>query len=397
MFCPQVFARAEEKDDHTLNHFAHEKCIDCDENLIRIGGRLYVLHDTVTCVKREMKSEIEIARVEIKSEPLIYDDYRYANESRATNATQSYQQTSNAHSTPNISYYTPQTKPRMRRRNSDTANRTACNICGKQMHTNSMQRHLRNAHSSLALNFGDFKCPICGMQFAKDQHRREHIRRKHPEPNAAGTSHNAEPNKKKRVNDTSDDDDDGIYLGNDHSNRRRTNVDKQCECDLCGRVFHVNSLKRHKIVKHSAPGTLVCTMCCKILNSAEELAQHTLICISKRNNQSSRTIGKYQCSVCGVVASRQYSLRKHMQLKHSSNGDRLELPNKTDKLPGTRWDFVCDQCGAVLKNDMALQRHRIVMHSDLNTIICSICMVTFDSPQHLAEHKLECIQKRSSY
>ncbi|XP_055297209.1 zinc finger protein 83-like isoform X2 [Sitodiplosis mosellana] len=60
LFCPQTFDSAVEKDDHILEHFAQETCTDCDQSLIRIGSNLYTLHNAVTCIKRESKSNVSI-------------------------------------------------------------------------------------------------------------------------------------------------------------------------------------------------------------------------------------------------------------------------------------------------------------------------------------------------
>lgn len=36
-----------------MEHFARETCSDCNQNLIRIGSRLYTIHDAVSCVRRD--------------------------------------------------------------------------------------------------------------------------------------------------------------------------------------------------------------------------------------------------------------------------------------------------------------------------------------------------------
>lgn len=53
MFCGQTFDSAAEKDAHILEHFVQEVCSDCGQNLIRIGGKTYTLHDDITCAKKE--------------------------------------------------------------------------------------------------------------------------------------------------------------------------------------------------------------------------------------------------------------------------------------------------------------------------------------------------------
>ncbi|XP_031628878.1 uncharacterized protein LOC116344466 [Contarinia nasturtii] len=57
LFCPQTFDSASEKGDHILQHFAQETCIECDQHLIRIGSNLYTLHNAVTCIKVNIKTE----------------------------------------------------------------------------------------------------------------------------------------------------------------------------------------------------------------------------------------------------------------------------------------------------------------------------------------------------
>lgn len=49
-----MFGSSAAKDDHILEHFSHERCGDCNQNLIRIGSKLYALHDAVTCVRRDV-------------------------------------------------------------------------------------------------------------------------------------------------------------------------------------------------------------------------------------------------------------------------------------------------------------------------------------------------------
>lgn len=51
LFCTQTFESSAAKDEHILEHFARETCNDCHQDLIRIGGNLYVLHNGATCIK----------------------------------------------------------------------------------------------------------------------------------------------------------------------------------------------------------------------------------------------------------------------------------------------------------------------------------------------------------
>lgn len=40
-----------------MEHFHHETCLDCNGNLIRIGSKLFALHDNVTCIRKIAISE----------------------------------------------------------------------------------------------------------------------------------------------------------------------------------------------------------------------------------------------------------------------------------------------------------------------------------------------------
>ena len=76
LFCRQTFDSAADKDDHILEHFAKETCAECNENLIRIGGHLYVRHDDATCIKQveileeHVESCMEIETVQTTPKPL---------------------------------------------------------------------------------------------------------------------------------------------------------------------------------------------------------------------------------------------------------------------------------------------------------------------------------------
>ncbi|XP_055325890.1 zinc finger protein GLI2-like, partial [Sitodiplosis mosellana] len=88
LFCQQIFDSAADKDDHILEHFAQETCAECDENLIRIGGYLYVRHNETTCIKKvSISEEIVKSSTIIKSvaATTVSDPLEYDKRSTATN------------------------------------------------------------------------------------------------------------------------------------------------------------------------------------------------------------------------------------------------------------------------------------------------------------------------
>lgn len=60
-FCSEPFDTVAQKNVHTLNHFKREICEFCDQNLIRIAGALYVLHSSITCIRKHIKEESEVS------------------------------------------------------------------------------------------------------------------------------------------------------------------------------------------------------------------------------------------------------------------------------------------------------------------------------------------------
>lgn len=56
-FCSTTFSTNAEKNMHILDHFEQEFCTKCDQNLLRIGENLYVLHGTITCIETNVKDE----------------------------------------------------------------------------------------------------------------------------------------------------------------------------------------------------------------------------------------------------------------------------------------------------------------------------------------------------
>lgn len=56
----EIFDTAAAKNFHILDHFQQEICLKCDQNLLRIGENLYVLHGAITCIDADVKQESEL-------------------------------------------------------------------------------------------------------------------------------------------------------------------------------------------------------------------------------------------------------------------------------------------------------------------------------------------------
>ncbi|XP_055298378.1 zinc finger protein 510-like [Sitodiplosis mosellana] len=84
-FCSQIFQMFADKNAHILSHFSKENCMKCDQDLIRIGENLYVLHSTVTCIaskpkrkkkkkSKELKKNLDADRKSENTEFSAYDE-----------------------------------------------------------------------------------------------------------------------------------------------------------------------------------------------------------------------------------------------------------------------------------------------------------------------------------
>lgn len=184
MFCPQIFCSSAEKDDHVLEHFAQETCFDCDQNLIRIGSNLYTLHNSVTCIKRELKVETSAGyefnaearklndngdntpnnttskriletQVDIKIEPNGVTDQLSGIEENSSQLILSQSSAQQNLSRRNCSRF----EPKAPNKEGSKTDRAPCDICGESFHVNSLGRHKRLIHGGIECE--RIKCEVC--------------------------------------------------------------------------------------------------------------------------------------------------------------------------------------------------------------------------------------------
>lgn len=272
LFCPQTFDTATAKDDHVLEHFAQDTCVDCNRNLIRIGGNLYVKHDASICSIRAPKSE---ATVEPQSRTLLVpaqddddNDNQCAsikierqdfaddsNESTNFNVLDSVDKVSPAASEDDIHSILASdvemklqkeetridseqhaenawdiithehdknnepvevaNKQRMNNNNQKTSKRFECDLCGHTAKTKSnLFKHMLCMHIT---DKSKFQCKIC-----KQYRLTESSRKKHTCP----------------------------------------------KCDVCGIVLsNNNGLQKHKVLLHSGPNVIFCCVCAKLFDT----------------------------------------------------------------------------------------------------------------------------------
>ncbi|XP_031639859.1 PR domain zinc finger protein 5-like [Contarinia nasturtii] len=210
LFCPQTFGSASEKDDHILQHFAHETCIECDQNLIRIGSDLYTRHNAVTCIKAnfaksEEPSEKEYQHANSPTSQEICNDGDFIGQAQALNPifieemelkpddlneqlmlrdncdSEHEPHENHIEPTPNLDQFSDSmgVSESTSNQSSETDDRTKCNICNKILSTtNALKTHKLITHSAP----GHFPCQLCNMILTRKDSLRKHMQMKH-DPN----------------------------------------------------------------------------------------------------------------------------------------------------------------------------------------------------------------------
>lgn len=82
-FCLLSFQTIHERNAHVYHHFEREICNKCDQNLLRIGENWFVLHATITCIDKRIKTESPDGEQKNENDeqifPLQYTDSFYEN------------------------------------------------------------------------------------------------------------------------------------------------------------------------------------------------------------------------------------------------------------------------------------------------------------------------------
>lgn len=144
-------------------------------------------------------------------------------------------------------------------------------------------------------------------------------------------------------------------------------------CSTCGKIFaNTSSIYTHKILKHSAPGTMFCSICAKLFSVQEELDAHYEICLMKKRACSYKTylkisIRKFECKICKKLLSTKHNLRQHIQKTHNP--------------------YECYLCKQKFELRKALTRHMMAKHLSIaRRFKCKSCSASFWQEQNLREH-----------
>lgn len=440
LFCSRTFDCAIAKDDHILQHFAQEICLDCNQHLIRIGGCMYTKHNEMTCIKSEIKLEpnestqienqlensmsnhskivsieiveqigdtstieiynecntldnnVDVCDSEIKSELLIEDD-------KCPNFLSNlYEEQINNGNCRSI------------RKRKSVNEYSKCDVCGKTMLTSSLYYHIKNIHNLLA-NMEEFKCEPCRKNFKTADILRKHMRMKH------------DPTVKKLrctlcrlifMKESS--------LRNHHCKRKFGEMEKvtPMPCDECGKLLsNQNSLRKHKTLLHSRPGTIFCRVCGRLFKNLDDRDKHHSECYQRhkirnaeffRASQIRRKNKKIQENVqCTPVENNQSSSDQLLSnnpdtnRKRKTNSDHTEckicgkllliasLYNHMKNIHQTHGlnsiQFKCDKCKIEFKSQENHRKHMRMKHdSNIEKFKCELCSRIFVKKSSLGTH-----------
>ncbi|XP_072152804.1 uncharacterized protein [Bemisia tabaci] len=206
----------------------------------------------------------------------------------------------------------------------DYSNFVVCKLCGECINTSQtpMTEHEKTSHGikskkSLVKSLSCV-CEYCGKVFATQRRATYHRRHVHLQ----NTKDNGEP--------------------------------KEKICEVCGAVLQSSKkLREHRRNNHVTARNFQCVVCLMCFKLKETLVSH-------QKNAHNVFVGeKYQpsfhrqarpCTICGVELASNFSLRRHLYIKHGQKIDeKFSFKVKT---------FECDHCDRTFNNKISFLRHR---------------------------------------
>lgn len=441
MFCSQTFGSASAKDDHILDHFAQETCMECDRKLLRIGNNLYTIHTPLNCVKEQnhcrsigpitsdvkqrendlwqsdnnsikLESERTLAECEIKIEvePIPFDESYESNDMPA--ASSSAQRTATVDAL-----------------EMDDLNMEAEADASNGVSNRSFGGHDTGAPSSSNQTVYHTKCGICRELFRNEIELGTHMKKVHIKSNGSlqcdiclrnVKTENGLHIHKRYVHDEA-----GIWKFNckacnaiftQESSLQTHQCGDKLKCEFCDKSGFANgfALKSHVAFKHKHGRDTVnhvCKLCTRTFESVEKRDEHRTLCSYRRNIRVSKICGELWCDVCLCKFDNNSLLRKHIQSMHSdcqkfdcdkccalfmkkSSYDNHYCTNLSLRTKKKMERVSCEVCKRQLCNRTALQKHIVFFHSKPGTLFCTLCAQIFDSQKEHSVHRASCQLKR---
>lgn len=388
--CLKTFKSAAEKDHHTFGHFPQEKCFDCNQILIRIGEKVFTLHNDVTCMKKTSEFEkkvlstlsnglnansgneidnyltstvmpteiVSIEEVQIKSE-IIEQIEEEIESMRAIDVNIISDSQNNQITSDVIEENTLKSKRSHRNNATKTQEKFKCDECGKMLgRKDSLQRHKIVMHGAS----GGYFCNICIKIFP-----------------------------------TSLELDDHKGMCSWRRNNRDLVIYGKFECDICGaKLKNKAVLRGHMRWKHEPNAKqFKCKLCESTFVRKSLLDLHY--------NRKHLNILEYVCSDCGRQFKTNDQLKSHSYI-HTDEKPIKCLYGNCEKGFRSRANreqhmrthngekpFHCSVigCGQKFKHRSVRKRHISTVHGTrLNRFSCRICNEMFSENSGLKTHKI---------
>lgn len=333
MSCAHQFTTEDEKNAHILAHFEQRVCEDCDQNLLRIGDNFYVLHATLTCIRRcEIKQEIEsdeqnhseLSRIKVHPIDARQYDNSYVKQEQTNDGSNQLDTMAVQIDPSSLAFQGPEF---------DETN--------KQLNSTILSTE-SNSNEKLYEKSKALMASLLNSLSAKE------VPPKSPES----------PNRIKKYPCTYD----GCNASYKTSSSRTLHIyrihgSKRFECEECKKTFPTGSEFRRHVKTHGAQEKYSCDKC-------------GMTNVSQRSLQRLHEHPKYKCDECGVAFCRHDQLRDHENYVHHKPLDISKCP--------------VDGCNKMLtaakRRDHMARMHKVIQHT------CDVCQQIFTSFNQLREH-----------
>lgn len=339
MFCPQAFESAAAKDDHILEHFSQETCNDCQQNLIRIGGNLYILHNAATCIKEyDYDSENYYDDVSSKLATVLVEE-TCVNDKQHTDRGDDPSEIEVdgwIKTESNIDEYETPENPLQE--NDEAAQ---ISTAESEIDEDSQQQQ-QDANTSTAESNNDEQLPHQMLNLSNEINMNEvHIKSE------------------------------TVTKSNKNEKAAKKAGPEKRECEFCGEFFHRYALYRHKRDVHN-PTVCICQTCNTQFKSVEYLQRH----MRYKHGASAKVI---KCDTCQATFRKEDLYRIH-QCNTTPNNENSKA--------------TCETCGKEFSRKQTLLKHQILVHNDSGIIHCKACARVFSDVEERDVHQLECTAKK---
>lgn len=338
-----MFNSASLKDDHLLEHFAQEMCIDCNQNLIRIGSKLYTVHDAVTCVKRDAMCDQAI-KPSKKVEP------KKVEPKKQTKSAKTAKRDSEITPETNYSYEEILIKVEDEDDNEDDYQ---VQVLAQNPHQAATQSLLSSSTQQIV--------EVEAQQINVDDIKTE--------PEYIIIDFNDIPLVREQQSDQP------------QQSIPQPNPKQITKCDVCSMEFDcVFFLESHRKLKH--PTATATTNDSSGGGGKDNVAPAPILKISTKGAKSIKKPDviklkeidkKLECLLCNKLYKTETSLRHHIDTIHDPNARK----------------YKCDICGSGFFREAALQNHHENQHLDMKKFICGICDTGLKSKIALERHMFQ--------